>query len=565
MEEEKEIELIDYINVLVKRKWVILFGTVICAVAAMVLNALKGPEPPTYEARSSVLVIPPVFRTELTPPQFSTGIYEALAKAQDLEQTIIDTLRLVDATGVPLAVSALDPMLETETVEAPGASLLEFIVTSADVETVPLVRVANTWALLFVQRNSGFTSEEAVVSFDFIMDQYETARGNLHEAEDTLNDFNKRHNLSVPQKELAAKDPKLSEYQTLYVNRALDLGSEEEALKEVLQQLEAMESREGIWIGAFDVRGTGGVSRAPLSEDQRKILDAVVHTRDGVLALQEEIQAFEDTNDLGFMEKDLSEKQNRYSAYTSQLATVRLQSTTTEQALKGVRSPTELNEITVPPGLPSEVFHELLSLQTGHNFFRPLEEHLRAEIPRLRTEIDELEDVQREKRDRIARMREKLDLLRNIYDTLSSDYTQAKKRANSLKLVINALRPQVSHYRKTLGDLRREVKSLTAEIADLQLQQSRLVRDITTYKSTFDKFANLAEDARITKANQPGDVKIAARAVGAVVIPPEAGRSVVMLAAAVGLMVSIFLAFFLEYVEKARERQAAEQAQRALG
>ena len=158
MEEEKEIELIDYINVLVKRKWVIVFGTVICAVAAMVLNAMKGPVPPTYEARASVLVIPPVFRTELTPPQFSMNIYEALAKAQDLEQALVDTLKLQSPGGDALSVAALDPMLDTETVaqappsrqqgevEVPGASLLELIVKSADPDRVPLVRVANTWA-----------------------------------------------------------------------------------------------------------------------------------------------------------------------------------------------------------------------------------------------------------------------------------------------------------------------------------------------------------------------------------------------------------------------------------
>ncbi|MDP6776975.1 MAG: Wzz/FepE/Etk N-terminal domain-containing protein [Candidatus Latescibacteria bacterium] len=578
MEEEKEIELIDYINVLVKRKWVIVFGTVICAVAAMVLNAMKGPVPPTYEARASVLVIPPVFRTELTPPQFSMNIYEALAKAQDLEQALVDTLKLQSPGGDALSVAALDPMLDTETVaqappsrqqgevEVPGASLLELIVKSADPDRVPLVRVANTWARLFVQKNSGFTSEEAGVSYEFIRDQYETARNNLYDAEDALNAFNRQHNISVLDKELAAKDPKLSEYQTFYVNNALDLGSKEEALSEVLGQLEAMETREGIWVGAFDVRGTRGISRSSLAEDQRKILDAVVQAREGVLALQERIRTFQDVNDLDFLSRGLKEKQDRHLAYVGQLSEARLQSAATEQTLKEIGGPAKPHGVSFPPGtsLPPDVIRELMSLQVGYDFFGPREEQLEAQTAELKAEVDSLENVQYEKQLELAEMQRKLELVRSIYDTLASDYTEAKKRANTLKISINALRPQVAYQKQTLDGLRREIKSLNAEIADLKLQQSRLNRDIETYKSTFDKFAKLAEDARVTKAKQPGDVKIAARAVGAVAIPPEAGRNVVMLAAAVGLMVSIFLAFFLEYVEKARERQAAEQAQRGI-
>ena len=94
---------------------------------------------------------------------------------------------------------------------------------------------------------------------------------------------------------------------------------------------------------------------------------------------------------------------------------------------------------------------------------------------------------------------------------------------------------------------------LDEQIGLLQLEQTRMERDVGMYKSTFERFAKLAEDARVAKAGEVSDLKVVSRAVEATVVAPEK-RSTVMLAGGVGLVVTIFLAFLMEYVEKARRK-----------
>ena len=64
----------------------------------------------------------------------------------------------------------------------------------------------------------------------------------------------------------------------------------------------------------------------------------------------------------------------------------------------------------------------------------------------------------------------------------------------------------------------------------------------------------MLEDARVARAGQPSDLKIVALAVESEVVPDEASRNVVTLAFGIGLLLFIFVAFFLEYMEKAKVR-----------
>jgi capsular polysaccharide biosynthesis protein len=54
------------------------------------------------------------------------------------------------------------------------------------------------------------------------------------------------------------------------------------------------------------------------------------------------------------------------------------------------------------------------------------------------------------------------------------------------------------------------------------------------------------------------DLKIVARAVEARRVPEEVPKRILALAVGVGLVISVFLAFFLEYLEKAKDRLAQE-------
>ena len=106
-------------------------------------------------------------------------------------------------------------------------------------------------------------------SYEFISEQYQTARHNLYAAEDSLNAFDRRHYIAAMQMELAAKKPKFSEYQNTYVNASLSLNTQIQSLRALDQQLKAMETSRGIWVGSFDVAGAGGLRHDLRAVDRR--------------------------------------------------------------------------------------------------------------------------------------------------------------------------------------------------------------------------------------------------------------------------------------------------------
>ncbi|MDA0746766.1 MAG: Wzz/FepE/Etk N-terminal domain-containing protein [bacterium] len=337
--DEQEVDLIDYVNVIVKRKWVIVVGTLVCSVLAVVYNGTREKTPPVYEARATLLILPPPFKDELKLPSFSTDVYQTLAKAQDLEQTIIDSLRLKDAKGERLRISALDGVLQTEPGAQQGAgSSLDLIVTSSDTARMSPAKIVNVWASLFVRENNGLTTQEAIGNYEFISEQYEIARRNLNAAEDSLNAFEGGRDLALLRAELEAKNAKLLEYQKEYVNSSLALRRQIQNLDDFQAQLAAMETPAGVWVGEWHIEGTGGIDLRRLSDDRRRVLDMIVQTRDRLRSLQEWVQDFRDENDLEFQTGLLNEKKATLNTYLKELLNIHLDAVSTDQALKEIRA-----------------------------------------------------------------------------------------------------------------------------------------------------------------------------------------------------------------------------------
>ena len=69
--EEQEIDLADYLSVIIKRKRLILIGILVCGVLAAAYSALIEKPLQEFEARTSLLVIPPTLKSELHLSPFS--------------------------------------------------------------------------------------------------------------------------------------------------------------------------------------------------------------------------------------------------------------------------------------------------------------------------------------------------------------------------------------------------------------------------------------------------------------------------------------------------------------
>lgn len=557
---DDEIDLADYIRVIIKRKWLIIIGTLLCFFLGIAYSSTKKQ---AYEARASLLVIPPPYKTELAPPTFSMDVYEELSKAQDLRQAIIDSLELYDKEGKKLTISGVDGLLKTELVQAtgapqsgPGSSLMHLIVTSVDTVLLPPVKIANKWAELFVEKNSGINSQETGGSYDFIRKQYIIARDTLQALEDTMMVFNRRHNIDILKADLVPTNAKLSEYQTDMVNMSLELNSLEETLTSQEKYLLAVETNLGEWVGALDIKEFGGINRRILDHDQRRILDTTVRTRDIVQELREQVRNFEDDKDLSLMKEDLLLKRSTLVTYMNELSRITVDMSSVSQILQEIKQDGEHTlggPGTIVETLPAETLREFASIHLGYNLLIPRHKYLVIETERLKAETDSLENLYTDNTLELALLQEKLTTAEQSYQSLLAQYRETKSQINSLKLSINTMRPKVKYQKAERRNLEDKTKSLVTKIANLELERARLDRDITVYKSTFDKFAGLLENARVAKANQSSDIKIVARAVDAVGLSSKLLITISIFGVGGGFC-ALFLAFVLEYVEKARSR-----------
>lgn len=554
---EDEIDLADYLKVLIKRKWLIAAGTVLCTLAAVVYQTTKVSPPTEYKATSTLMVMPPVVKTELSPPQYSLEVYQALAMAEDLMAAIVDSLSLTGGSGQRLTIPDLSAALEAQVLAKGGSSLMEFSVSSRDTTRLPPVKVVNTWAHLFVRKNDGIAYREVVGSSDYIMEQYRTAEAKLEEAQQVLNAFDRRFDLAAMRTELEAHTKKLTEYQNACVEDSLQMATDTETQLALKAYLLAQETPAGDWIGSLDVQNVAGDAGV---EGEDQITRAVAQARDRLRTLKEQSTAYRNAHDPGLTRKRLDSMQQQLLGYLSQLSSLEVDAASVAESLRetGAGSNDARRDLPSVVGASESVIRELASLQMGANLLKPRQQYLLKEAEALKGRIDSLEVVTAENEEELARIDAKLSVAAEVHRQFADEYLSARKQADSLMLAISRRQPKLAHETETAAALAQKVRGMRGELAALEAKRARLARNVELIGSSYNRFAQLAEDARIAKAERPSDLKVAAMAVVAKPVSQEKGRQVVVLAAAAGLVLSVFLAFFLEYLGKARERLAVE-------
>jgi uncharacterized protein involved in exopolysaccharide biosynthesis len=115
---------------------------------------------------------------------------------------------------------------------------------------------------------------------------------------------------------------------------------------------------------------------------------------------------------------------------------------------------------------------------------------------------------------------------------------------------IQSLNAEILQLKTNLKNLNEEVSGLKKQSTEQELIQTRLIRNVDTAKSTFDILSKKGEETKISSAIKAATIQISVPAT-----PPESPigpkkRQNVMIAGVVGLLASIMLAFFIEFLEK---------------
>jgi len=230
---EEEIDLREYVDVIVKR-WKLVLGIPFLAVlvAALVSFLLL---PPVYEAVATCVATNPKYQMQFDPRiqsvselQVPAKAYAALAKNANLEKQVIAAL---DTTLAPQErrIEVLDDMLSASQGGDPSVILLQ--VRSTDPQKA--ATIANTWANLYRQQINELYGRSADEQSN-IEAQLKTAEQNLKVAEEALITFQQRSQITTLNERIKARAQALANYLTAREDLNLII-QDAQSLKEQLQ------------------------------------------------------------------------------------------------------------------------------------------------------------------------------------------------------------------------------------------------------------------------------------------------------------------------------------------
>jgi uncharacterized protein involved in exopolysaccharide biosynthesis len=192
--DEQEVDLRDYINVLLKRKKLIIGITLVAIIIAGILSYFVLP--PVYEASGSLLVNPKGASVNITSleellsplsylPQISVATYKEIVKSKDIEKKVFDELNL-SSPPYNLTLSNFDSMINV--INPINTTLIKVSVQYKDqVLAYKIARNILNETLLYI---TNLNTTQFQSSKSALEEQFLSAKKELENAQKALADFN---------------------------------------------------------------------------------------------------------------------------------------------------------------------------------------------------------------------------------------------------------------------------------------------------------------------------------------------------------------------------------------
>ena len=256
--QEDEIDLGELINVIAKRKKMIM---AICGISVAVAVVISLLLPRVYQARVSVMIMPSRMQVMLSPtqvfldvpqgasaqaqsdaqqkyaPTISIATHKELLRSTEVLDAVINELSLADRSGNRLTVDSLLKKLGIEDVE--GTNIL--LLTARDTEPGTARDIVNAWARIYTGYSQALIADEVGGRGTFIDEQFEAVRDSLIAAEQAVIDFKNRHKLDLMRAELDIKKAALNSYKKELVESQVMAAVQEKQLAELRKQMSGQE------------------------------------------------------------------------------------------------------------------------------------------------------------------------------------------------------------------------------------------------------------------------------------------------------------------------------------
>ena len=493
-----EINLMDYFQVLRKRKWLIILGTLLCMIVAGVVSFTK---PKVYEAKAYLMVTSPKYSVEFASKEgskISTPIFENISAEtfskiilnEHTARTVIAKLRL-DNPPHQYTASQILGQIKVEYPRNTNLILLKVQDTSKD----RAAQIVNTWASAFIERNDEVVSKETTDTFNFVMGQLEKAKVSLKTAEEELERFQKASKIELLREQISGKIKQIVQYESRLDDAIRSQLIEKARYDELITQI--------------------------MSDMKLKITELEIN-------LQKQRIALEKTN-------EEIQKESKYIPVD-----------------KGLIGKEEINPLYI--GLNSKRADTTINISMLE---KEKDELMRAQQV-LEQEIQEMkEDSRPQKREESLLKRRQSQLTevsdmgrRRVIGYTNVTYKDLKDGLMKSEVNIQSLNAEILQLKKNLKNLNEEVSGLKKQSAEQELIQTRLTRNMETAKSTFEILSRKGEETRVSSSIKAGTIQVSVPATTPEFPIGPKKRQNVMIAGVVGFLASIMMAFFIEFLEK---------------
>ena len=524
--QEEEIDLREYINVLLKRKGVIILIFLIAVITAALVSYfyLK----PVYEASTILMISKPKYQVELEPkiqtqfiPEVSLATYESLIKDREIEKEVIKKLNL-DQPPYEFTPDSLQGMITIESLK--NTNLIKMNLQTGEPKLAK--DIANVWAALFVEKNKDLYLQESKEAQGFIEEQLKISNQNLSKIEEEIREFNETNKIDAMDKEITVKLDKIMANESRLADVKIGVKKEEAHVMRAFQQLlqkrvECYQSKKA------DLELSILKEKTNLIQIQKQL-----NEQDKIITLSKSI--IEDQFYKQLVEK-ISESEsialNELKLYSE-----------------------ELNPLFV--GLQNKLNSSALYLKNKEAESQKLTEI----ITFLNSKLEEVNLSQNEQIQNIERGNlinvinntlfeiSKVDVS-SLEDTVSRSL---KQNLINCTILIESLKAEMLQLKENINDAWKRVNLLKQELAQEKLTQSRLEREYNTAKGVYGVLSQKNEEVRIAVATESGLVKIASLAYEPR-FPIKPNKKLnILIAGVLGLFVGIFAAFFLEFWQKGK-------------
>ena len=252
---EEEIDLREYINVLLKRKGIIILIFLIAVITAAIASyfVLK----PVYEANVVIAVSKPKIENLLV-DEISLEEYKNLIKNIKIENLLVDEISLEEYKNLIKNIEIEEELIQKLNLDKPPLKLtpydLEQMLTIELPKDTNLIKmnlqasnskltkdIINTWAALFVEKNKRLYFDEVKKAKINVEDRLKHAEKDFFEIEEKVIKFNETDNVKTIEDEIEYKTTKILGFKSRLIDIQLSLEKEKAKKEQIVKAINEQE------------------------------------------------------------------------------------------------------------------------------------------------------------------------------------------------------------------------------------------------------------------------------------------------------------------------------------